>query len=132
MSTRDYGTFFSAAMGSTCRPYSYQSRLAELPCESRLISIPTGLGKTATVFLAWLWNRQHREPLTEASPRWPRRLVYCLPMRTLVEQTSTQVDRWIGNLVRSGFIAGNSPKVHILMGESPPPSVSAVFGPRGR
>jgi len=26
-------------------------------CESRLIEIPTGLGKTAAVVLAWLWNR---------------------------------------------------------------------------
>ncbi len=37
--------FFQAATGST--PYDYQRRLAESPCESRLISIPTGLGKTA-------------------------------------------------------------------------------------
>jgi hypothetical protein len=27
------------------------------PCKSRLINIPTGLGKTAAVMLAWLWNR---------------------------------------------------------------------------
>jgi CRISPR-associated endonuclease/helicase Cas3 len=40
------------------------------------------LGKTAAVVLAWLWNRVQR-PDSE----WPRRLVYCLPMRTLVEQT---------------------------------------------
>jgi len=26
-------------------------------CNSRLINIPTGLGKTAAVVLAWLWNR---------------------------------------------------------------------------
>jgi hypothetical protein len=25
-------------------------------CQSRLIDIPTGLGKTAAVVLAWLWN----------------------------------------------------------------------------
>jgi CRISPR-associated endonuclease/helicase Cas3 len=50
-------------------------------CQSRLINIPTGLGKTAAVVLAWLWNRAHLQ-----NPDWPRRLVYCLPMRTLVER----------------------------------------------
>ena len=38
-------------------PYDYQRRLAEGACESRLIDIPTGLGKTAAVVLAWLWKR---------------------------------------------------------------------------
>lgn len=53
----DFKTFFSTATGKP-EPYAYQSRLAESPCESRLISVPTGLGKTAAVVLAWLWNRQ--------------------------------------------------------------------------
>jgi CRISPR-associated endonuclease/helicase Cas3 len=42
----DFKTFFSTATGKP-EPYAYQSRLADLPCESRLISVPTGLGKTA-------------------------------------------------------------------------------------
>ncbi len=37
--------FFSAATGKP-QPYDYQQRLADLPCESRLISVSTGLGKT--------------------------------------------------------------------------------------
>jgi CRISPR-associated endonuclease/helicase Cas3 len=28
-------------------------------CQSQLINIPTGLGKTAAVVLAWLWNRAY-------------------------------------------------------------------------
>lgn len=54
--------------------------------ESKLINIPTGLGKTAAVVLTWLWNRvltTHQAHRTT----WPRPLAYCLPMRTLVEQT---------------------------------------------
>ena len=43
----DFKTFLSTACGSDRQPYDYQSRLADLPCESRLISVPTGLGKTA-------------------------------------------------------------------------------------
>jgi len=79
------------------RPYEYQARLAcgerlargdddwlhaGSACESMLIDIPTGFGKTAAVVLAWLWNR-----VLKGRRDWPRRLVYCLPMRTLVEQT---------------------------------------------
>lgn len=39
-----YSDFFTRAAGNA--PYVYQARLAEAPCESRLINIPTGLGKT--------------------------------------------------------------------------------------
>ena len=56
-----YADFFHAATGNA--PYDYQSRLAGAdagrPCESQLIAIPTGLGKTAVVVLAWLWNRMN-------------------------------------------------------------------------
>ena len=45
---------------------------------SLLINVPTGCGKTAAVVLAWLWNR-----VALQRSDWPRRLVYCLPMRTL-------------------------------------------------
>lgn len=104
-----YQNFFRAACGKERTPYEYQTRLAcgeqgtisdtawlgsGLICRSQLISIPTGLGKTAAAILAWLWNRQQPNSL------WPRRLVYCLPMRTLVEQTRDEVKKWLGHLVR--------------------------------
>ena len=50
--------FFETATGHA--PYDYQRRLAgdgDRPCESKLINVPTGLGKTAAVVLGWLWNR---------------------------------------------------------------------------
>jgi len=70
-------------------------------CRSQLIHIPTGLGKTAAVVLAWLWNRVHLQ-----DRRWPRRLVYCLPMRTLVEQTRAAVKEWLDNLRRHADALG--------------------------
>src|SRR5260221_2009463 len=83
-------------------PFDYQRRLAGgdpgKECRSQLINIPTGLGKTAAVVLAWLWNR-----VNVRNPEWPGRLVYCLPMRTLVEQTRDNVFEW---LVRLGQAAG--------------------------
>jgi CRISPR-associated endonuclease/helicase Cas3 len=97
-----FDDFFHVATGHT--PFGYQSRLAcgeRLPdetekdwracrvrCESRLIHVPTGLGKTAGVVLAWLWNRVgppalNPQPASLNPSQWPRRLVYCLPRRTL-------------------------------------------------
>jgi hypothetical protein len=60
--------FFEAATRHA--PYDYQRRLAGgdagRPCGSQLINVPTGLGKTAAVVLAWLWNRiQIRNPNSE-------------------------------------------------------------------
>ncbi|MDZ4800391.1 MAG: DEAD/DEAH box helicase, partial [Bryobacteraceae bacterium] len=65
-----------------------------------LLDVPTGMGKTAAVALAWLWKRGWREGGREAGPDagTPRRLVYCLPMRVLVEQTERNACRWLENL----------------------------------
>ena len=110
-----FESFFQAATGNT--PYDYQSRLAGndsgTDCESKLINIPTGLGKTAAVVLAWLWNRVQLQ-----NPKWPRRLVYCLPMRTLVEQTEKEVRKWVGDSLWDGEPENRKGKagVHILMG----------------
>jgi CRISPR-associated endonuclease/helicase Cas3 len=120
--------FFKLATGHDQGPFDYQRRLAGsdsgTACQSQLIKIPTGLGKTAAVVLAWLWNRVELKKTD-----WPRRLVYCLPMRTLVEQTAGEVEKWIaailadekGELALSDetkakfeWLAANSPV--ILMG----------------
>jgi CRISPR-associated endonuclease/helicase Cas3 len=117
--TPDFDQFFSTATGNP-QPYAYQRRLAEEPCISRLISVPTGLGKTAAVVLAWLWNRQNKVASASAEsepPPWPRRLVYCLPMRTLVEQTRDEAKKWLKDLLWDGK-EPHTGKVglHILMG----------------
>ena len=99
----EYSTFFEQATGRT--PYDYQKHLAcgersegkwlnqGGPCVSKCINVPTGLGKTAAVVMAWLWNR-----VILGRNDWPRRLVYCLPMRALVEQTEDNVNQWIEKL----------------------------------
>ncbi len=87
--------------------HDWQARLArDSACRDRLIRIPTGFGKTAGVMIAWLWNRVH-----EKNDGWPRRLVLCLPMRTLVEQTERAVNEW---LERAGL--DPQPSVHVLLG----------------
>ncbi|MFP4352918.1 MAG: hypothetical protein ACLFTU_08825, partial [Puniceicoccaceae bacterium] len=134
-----FAEFFEAATGHP--PYLWQCRLAcgEPPkeancdlrnpdelttqwlsggnsCQSRLIDIPTGLGKTAGVVLAWLWNRLRSDedranattPPHHDSTTFPRRLIYCLPMRTLVEQTTGEVGRWLVNLWNARDRFGNT------------------------
>jgi CRISPR-associated endonuclease/helicase Cas3 len=96
-----FDTFFRAATGH--EPFDYQRRLAGgdggRAAESLLVNVPTGLGKTAAVVLAWLWNSVVlAHPAKPAQPRWPRRLVYCLPMRTLVEQTRDNVAEWLARI----------------------------------
>ena len=63
-------------------PYPFQIRLATGEKLPEQIDIPTGLGKTDAVVLAWLWRRRFAG--REVRRATPRRLVYCLPMRTLV------------------------------------------------
>jgi CRISPR-associated endonuclease/helicase Cas3 len=92
-------------------PYAYQRRLAEQDWPEVLIA-PTGLGKTAAIVLAWLWRRRIAPEAT------PRRLVYCLPMRTLVEQTEKNISTWLQRLAHAG-LADHLPdknSVHVLMG----------------
>lgn len=118
----NYHQFFSKAISDANGPFPYQSVLAVADlntsvtsCESRLITIPTGLGKTAAVVLAWLWNRMHRK-----SEAWPRRLVYCLPMRSLAEQTYQSTESWLNahQLLWDGKAGTHDGKVglHLLMG----------------
>ncbi len=116
--SQSFDEFFERAtrVGS----YPYQRRLAGgdlgRPCASLRIHVPTGAGKTEAVLLAWLWNR-----IALGRRDWPLRLVYCLPMRVLVEQTAERAERILRNLElyvdkpsqdpRGGKIA-----LHILMG----------------
>jgi CRISPR-associated endonuclease/helicase Cas3 len=109
-----YEDFFTA-LTSLGQPHEWQQDLAAIEdCGNRLIRIPTGFGKTLGVVGTWLYHRLHRK-----DERWPRRLVWCLPTRVLVEQTMTEVSAalarlhllWDGNSDHAGK-AG----VHLLMG----------------
>ncbi len=96
----DYDEFFRQATGLQTAPYPYQRRLAVEPWPD-LLDIPTGLGKTAAVTLAWAWKRGLRNGgnrESEPAPDTPRRLVWCLPMRVLVEQTAENVKDWLSCL----------------------------------
>lgn len=111
-----YKDFFSKAAGFA--PHPWQTELgAESLCKDRLLRVPTGFGKTLGVLNAWLHHRVHRN-----DDSWPRRLVWCLPMRVLVEQTHGEVvhvlDR-LGKLWdRNAATHQEKIGVHLLMGGS--------------
>ncbi len=112
----DYDAFFSTATGGL-RPYSYQSRLA-MASWPELLNVPTGLGKTAAVTLAWCWKRGLRSggERVPVDTDTPRRLVWCLPMRVLAEQTAACVENWLQNLAWLGRPGQGRVSVHLLMG----------------
>src|SRR5712664_966200 len=107
MPVRAFEAWFKKVTGN--QPHPWQERLAaEDSCQDLLIRIPTGFGKTAGTVLAWLF---HRVVCTDLS--WPTRLVFCLPMRTLVEQTEAAIKEWFK---RAGVL--DQVGLHVLMGGS--------------
>jgi len=86
----DLATLFQSALGKEA--FEYQRLLTLDPLGNRVLCLPTGSGKTAAAMLTWLYHRLNRTPNT------PRRLVYCLPMRALVEQTRDLANDWITKL----------------------------------
>lgn len=85
----EFEDWFTNATEHT-KPHDWQLSLGtEAVCRNFLLRIPTGFGKTEGVLAAWGYHRVVRN-----DDGWPRRLVWCLPMRVLVEQTE-QVARMI-------------------------------------
>src|SRR5579862_885043 len=101
-----FNEWFSKLTGHES-PRPWQSDLAEeSTCRNRLLRIPTGLGKTEGVLAAWSFHRLQR-----LDDQWPRRLVWCLPMRVLVEQTE-QVALQLAEQIPDA----HRPTVHVAMG----------------
>src|SRR5215469_6209451 len=98
-----FDEMFRAATGFG--PHGYQARMARDGLPDAVLA-PTGAGKTG-IILAWLWRRlsdEHRDAT-------PRRLIYVLPRRALVEQVANQARTWLANLNRADDIA-----LHVVMG----------------
>ena len=85
----------TSAEGESHRPFRWQARLlrrlldADLP---RVVDIPTGLGKTSVMAL-WLIARGERAPV-------PRRLVYVVDRRAVVDQATRFAQRLRENMPR--------------------------------
>ena len=82
---------FRAVTGD--EPYPWQRRLYMELVAGRVpaaLSIPTGLGKTASVLLAVLARL--------VNPELPRRVVYIVDRRALVDQTAAVIRGWIDRI----------------------------------
>src|SRR6266566_10168881 len=104
-----FSSFFSKACATVAEPdgyepHGYQARIARDGLPS-VVEAPTGTGKTG-IILAWLWRRLYAAPGST-----PRRLVYALPQRSLVEQVAGEVGRWLANLGLADQVA-----LHVVMG----------------
>lgn len=128
MPWQSYPQLFQTATGGL--PYPYQRRLAEEPEWPATVGVPTGAGKTMAIFLAWLWRlRYHPDETVRAQT--PRRLVYCLPMRVLVEQTRDAAAECLRKLSLAAA-ENDSPEgiaIHVLMGGDQ--DDSALLSPGG-
>jgi len=113
-SEKEFIRWFQQATGH--EPYPFQIRFACDTVLPELVDVPTGLGKTAMAVLGWLW-RQRFHPDEAVRKATPRRLVYCLPMRVLVEQTVKEAKKWVVKLGEHyAKEMAEPPNVHILMG----------------
>ena len=75
-----------------------------------LLAVEAGAGKTAGVVLPWLWHRRlHPDTAVRAAtPHW---LVFCLPLRVLVEQVEADVRGWLDRLGLTDTVP-----LHVAMG----------------
>ncbi len=112
-----FRTAFGRQEGLCFGAFDYQRRLAEEPWPE-LLEVPTGMGKTAAVTLAWIYKRGWRAGARREEPdgATPRRMIWCLPMRVLVEQTAENIHQWLDNLGILGEAGSGKVSVHILMG----------------
>ena len=115
MAPMTFSEWFTLVSGQVQPPHQWQAELAASDvARNRLIRVPTGMGKTLGVLAAWSWHR-----IICGNGRWPRRLVWCLPMRVLVEQTDAVARAAFGT---AGLLwdpandHGGKVGVHVLMG----------------
>lgn len=111
----NFDDWFKRATGHS--PFPYQRCFATEGQIPETVDVPTGLGKTAMAVLGWVWRRKFAGVVTQSAT--PRRLVYCLPMRVLVEQTTENTIEWLRNLELLDDTAAVNPeklRVNVLIG----------------
>ena len=91
--------------------FPWQVRLWEHLCKGEIpaaVDVPTGLGKTS-VLVCWLLA--HAKRTADAAGQLPRRLVYVVDRRAVVDQASGEADTLADNWPR--IAAAGSPALHV-------------------
>lgn len=98
MTEEQFAAVFKELTGSS--PFPWQWNLYDrwfskgrFPCSC---NIPTGLGKTSIIAVWLIALAKHRDTI-------PRRLVYVVNRRTVVDQTTDEVKKLRGNLLKAGL-----------------------------
>ncbi len=116
-------------------PYQWQVDLYQEWCQNKFrpIAIPTGLGKTS-VMLIWLLALASQAAKTPTSVRLPRRLVYVVDRRTVVDQSTDVAEgllRWLGaNPKHPVTLALNSLLSNVHLPSQQPLTISTLRGER--
>ena len=95
-------------------PYPWQRRLYRRLLDGEVpeaLEIPTGLGKTTAVLLALLARL--------VNPDLPRRVVYIVDRRTLVDQTAQTIHAWIERIGTVPELAGAFERLAAFPDQSP-------------
>jgi CRISPR-associated endonuclease/helicase Cas3 len=103
-----FDAFFKRCSGEH-PPYEYQRAVAERLFGGAHLEVwaPTGAGKTLAVLAPFLWQFERAE-----KPRWDR-LIYVLPLRSLVESIAAETRRIVDSLGLQGV------EVTVQTGENP-------------
>ena len=81
-------------------PYQWQARLFSAFVEGNVpksVDIPTGLGKTLCVLIFLLARIQN--------PKLPRRVIYIVDRRAIVDQTAEQIKLWIDRFAKNSSLS---------------------------
>ncbi|MDX2110299.1 MAG: type I-U CRISPR-associated helicase/endonuclease Cas3 [Verrucomicrobiota bacterium] len=95
----NFDSLFEQLTGST--PFPWQRRLYETAILSgwpKCCDIPTGLGKTSIIAIWLIALAKHPEKM-------PRRLVYVVNRRTVVDQTTTEVEKLRQNIALPALLS---------------------------
>lgn len=98
---KNYKEFFKDLVGFY--PYPYQVDFASRDKTYIGLSAPTGMGKTYAALVSWLYDSIHAPKAT------PRRLIFQLPLRTLVKQTLDTINKLVAK-------SGIDVDVHCMLG----------------
>lgn len=110
-SDQDFSTIFEHLTGHEPMPWQ-EALYKEWFSQGKVPSscdLPTGLGKTLVIAI-WLVARLVGAPL-------PRRLVYVVNRRTVVDQTTTEVERLRENLAKLADVPFNTLSISTLRGQ---------------
>lgn len=107
-------------------PFPWQERLFESFCAGDIpksCSLPTGLGKTSVIAI-WLLA------IAQSPSKLPRRLIYVVNRRTVVDQATSEVEKLRRNLTTASELADLKSQLHGLctLTTSTPLAISTLRG----